>query len=496
MEISAPKRRKLSLTNGKGRTQESFVNGFQISDDICSKSNHKLSSQYSTLPLVPSNSTLTPTSALPRSLQRRNSVGQTDLRRNIHLASNLVGGTAQSSRAKSMEPLPPEQGLTYTNGKHNGDSKMSAGKRGVKRAKGGHNTPLRSRRIAKSDLRASSPERLEADGDASDHVLSNETFAVEASGATNSSEANRSLAETGNRQTLTTPRRSHGITFGMSIGEDGEPSLPSTPVQLGLEKPPQPPRGLSSSSPRRRDRRKTGGVSKSSPLKNGWDAAASSGKGSPRQLPQLGPRIYIAHTPRPPPLTSQCIHDDLCRRLLGMEEHLTSLADGLIHGLLVCGRADGQDQEPRIPKAIVSTQIKLSAMVGKVRRLRHFIRQSGNGAITNSNAQCVQQESSPQPLPIKLSQRLARLLPFSERSQSGLSKPLHDQPKENLQPSATAPVNTDIDEIQIACCDIELLDGMPEDSIRLSLKISFWLPCDTLRCDIYTIINAVSNRQN
>lgn len=49
--------------------------------------------------------------------------------------------------------------------------------------------------------------------------------------------------------------------------DDGEPRLPSTPVQLGLEPPPQPPSGLSLSSSSRKYRSRLTSVPTSSPLK-------------------------------------------------------------------------------------------------------------------------------------------------------------------------------------------------------------------------------------
>ena len=48
--------------------------------------------------------------------------------------------------------------------------------------------------------------------------------------------------------------------------DQGEPELPPTPTQLGLEAPPEPPRGLLNSPSRRPPRKKASGV-KSSPLK-------------------------------------------------------------------------------------------------------------------------------------------------------------------------------------------------------------------------------------
>ena len=60
-------------------------------------------------------------------------------------------------------------------------------------------------------------------------------------------------------------RRPQNRIYGLS--EDGEPELPPTPTQLGLEVAPEPPKGLLYSSPSRRSRR-NGSSTKSSPLKH------------------------------------------------------------------------------------------------------------------------------------------------------------------------------------------------------------------------------------
>ena len=52
----------------------------------------------------------------------------------------------------------------------------------------------------------------------------------------------------------------------MQVNE-GEPALPLTPTQLGLEEAPEPPRGLLYSSPLRKAAKRKGLGSKASPLK-------------------------------------------------------------------------------------------------------------------------------------------------------------------------------------------------------------------------------------
>ena len=83
-------------------------------------------------------------------------------------------------------------------------------------------------------------------------------------------------SQSGSRAVSAPPLESEGApTYGpgksMQISE-GEPALPLTPTQLGLEKAPEPPRGLLYSSPlRKMAKRKSSGL-KSSPLKPRDDA--------------------------------------------------------------------------------------------------------------------------------------------------------------------------------------------------------------------------------
>lgn len=75
---------------------------------------------------------------------------------------------------------------------------------------------------------------------------------------------------------------------------DGEPRLPSTPTQLGLEPPPEPPNGLLLSSPSRRPKRRTRTNAKSSPLKPKVSTTIETVVDSQEQS-SLGPRTYSSH---------------------------------------------------------------------------------------------------------------------------------------------------------------------------------------------------------
>ena len=80
--------------------------------------------------------------------------------------------------------------------------------------------------------------------------------------------------------------------------EDGEPRLPSTPTQLGLEPPPEPPNGLLLSSPRRRPKRRIRTSAKESPLKSRIPATSETVVDSQKES-SLGPRTYYSRIQRP-----------------------------------------------------------------------------------------------------------------------------------------------------------------------------------------------------
>ncbi|KAI4166453.1 MAG: hypothetical protein LQ348_007808, partial [Seirophora lacunosa] len=101
---------------------------------------------------------------------------------------------------------------------------------------------------------------------------------------------------------------------------DGEPRLPSTPTQLGLEPPPKPPSGLlSSRSPRKNPKSLVRPASLSSPLKRRKAISASA---SPSKDPRTtrstsgkitGDDIPIVNIPSPDPLLEvqlRLIHND------------------------------------------------------------------------------------------------------------------------------------------------------------------------------------------
>ncbi|KAG8529948.1 uncharacterized protein KY384_005429 [Bacidia gigantensis] len=91
---------------------------------------------------------------------------------------------------------------------------------------------------------------------------------------------------------METPTARHGknVDRAKEWNDDDEPSLPSTPSQLGLEAPLEKPRGLLFHSPSRRSSRRDRAQIKSSPLKEHASAE--------RVLLLLGPRVPLKNAPK------------------------------------------------------------------------------------------------------------------------------------------------------------------------------------------------------
>lgn len=92
----------------------------------------------------------------------------------------------------------------------------------------------------------------------------------------------------------TMPRPFEGVAPIIGRNEDEEPRLPSTPTQLGLEPPPEPPKGVLFSSPSRRSKRRTRTSAKSSPLRPRVSATTEIVVDS-QERSSLGSRTYYSN---------------------------------------------------------------------------------------------------------------------------------------------------------------------------------------------------------
>ena len=155
-----------------------------------------------------------------------------------------------------------------------------------------------------------------------------------------------------------------GQRSGMGFSEDGEPSLPSTPIHVRLEAPAERPKGPLFSSPHRRSKRKETTATKSSPLKPN-DAGSSRSLKTSNSLPcSLGPRIYISSAPQPPPTEQQAAQLKLRESLRAMEQQLQDIEDRLIKQTLLLKwyQKDGKETKEisKLKKDISTRSVKIA----------------------------------------------------------------------------------------------------------------------------------------
>lgn len=207
-------------------------------------------------------------------------------------------------------------------------------------------------------------------------------------------------------------RGSHIPTSGMSIGEDGEPSLPSTPSELGLEFRREKPKSLLFSSPSRRPRRKERSSAKSSPLKLP-DMPREHLVGNQKfSVATLGPRRYIANTPKPPPSPEKARLIEMQARLTEVEKQLQDIEEKVLRQLLV---SSWQQEGSKEGKSVAKQKKEVIQRSAKVVQLRDEVSQieatqnvdDGQTRAEETDRKVASTKSS------SLTQRLAQFLPFS-----------------------------------------------------------------------------------
>lgn len=229
-----------------------------------------------------------------------------------------------------------------------------------------------------------------------------------------------------NSQLPSTPtqRGPYVPTSGMGIGDDGEPSLPSTPSQLGLEPPRERPKGLLFSSPSRRPRRKGRSSAKSSPLKPPDNPPEHPHQKQKSPIANLGPRHYIANTPKPPPPPEEARLLEMQSRLDYLEKQLQDIEDKVLRQLLV---SSWQQERSKEAKIIVKQKREVSQRSTRVMQLRDEVLQ----------IQATQSIDHVEPRPKEtdwntkkssLTRRLAKFLPFSVNPR--LTEPRPSSPKD------------------------------------------------------------------
>ena len=298
-----------------------------------------------------------------------------------------------------------------------------------------------------------------------------------------------------NHQLTSTPTQS-GPYFplsGMGIGEDGEPNLPSTPSQLGLEPPRERPKGLLFSSPSRRSRRKRRSSVRSSPLKPPDVPPDYQNQNRESLVASLGPRRYIANTPKPPPPPEEARLLEMRSKLGDLEKQLQDIEDKILRQLLVSPwQQDGRKEA----KGISKQNKEIVQRGAKVVQLRDEILQI-------QAAQSIDHgQARPEAIdwkiatvkPSTISQRLAEFLPFSMKHRP--PEPRSPSPK-NM--GANQVLDLDMPEstaapFTITTSDTLLLPSALDNSLLQRQDVHMSTPQQTLTCDLQLTANIATQR--
>ncbi|KAL9123748.1 MAG: hypothetical protein Q9217_006852 [Psora testacea] len=196
-----------------------------------------------------------------------------------------------------------------------------------------------------------------------------------------------------------------------ALNQSGEPSLPSTPSQLGLEPPPEKAKGLLFYTPSKRPSGKDRSTKKPSPLKPGNPSqftAPTRDLGS-----ELGRRIFIDSAPKRPPSPKEVESAILRTALRQLEIRLKILQEDLTCGSLLF---KWHEDDAKWRKRIARQKKELGKEATEIQKLRV---DSGNVDVTDASSNDQSQIET-------VTQRLAGFLPFSRRKFTLATKPLRN----------------------------------------------------------------------
>lgn len=348
--------------------------------------------------------------------------------------------------------------------------------------------------MANPGLRASPPEEARSKGTTTkgvnggqhEHVA--ETAEFESAGVTVApAYQNSQLPSTPTQRGPNVP------TSGMGVGDGGEPSLPSTPAQLGLEVFRERPKDLLFSSPSRRSRRKGRSSAKSSPLKPADVPPEHLGKEEKPSNADLGPRVYIANMPKPPPPPEEALLQEMQARLGDVEKQLQDIEDRVLRQLLL---SSWQEKGSKEDKCMEKQKRDIVQRSTKIVQLRDEILQmQATQSIDHGQARPEEtDENVVSTKPSSLTQRLARYLPFSTKPHPPEPKP--PSPKEtdvnqalelDIAQSAAPPFTT-------ITSDTILLPSTVGNDLLQRQSVTMSAPQQLLVCDLLLIANVTTQQ--
>ena len=295
------------------------------------------------------------------------------------------------------------------------------------------------------------------------------------------------IPDSQNPQVPSTPKqREAGIpTSGMGIGEDGEPSLPSTPSQLGLEPPRERPKGLLFDSPSKRLRRKARSTAKSSQFKSPALTPEHSIPRPKTPVASLGPRRYIANTPKPPPRPEEAYLAQLRTRLSDLEKQLQDIEDKLLRQILWSSWHQDRSKEG---KDSAKRRKDVAQRSAKIVQLRDEVSQIEAAQRTDqapAGPEAIDREKRASTNAPTLTQRLANFLPFAT-IKAPPSEPRPASPNNNNNSATPIP---DPDKLQpttepftITTSGTSLLSSTSDQSLLQQQNVTLSPPHHSLTC--------------
>ncbi len=298
-----------------------------------------------------------------------------------------------------------------------------------------------------------------------------------------------------NAQIPSTPTQREPLvpTSGMGVGEDGEPSLPSTPSQLDLEPPRERPKGLLLSSPSRRLRRTGRSSAKSSPLKPPAVPPEHPDQKPMSQLASLGPRRHIAKTPKLPLPPEEIQLQQMRDRLNDLEKQLRDIEDKILRQLLVSSWHQDRGKELKDTAKQKKDVVQRST---KIVQLRHEV-------LEVQAAQSIHhREAEPEGFERKvastkaptLTQRLANILPFSMKPRPLEPKPPLPETMDMNEILHLGSLQTTAEPFTITTSDTLLLPTAADNNLLQRQLVTMSTSHQLLTCNFQVTANIASQQ--
>ncbi|KAL9102062.1 MAG: hypothetical protein Q9163_002742 [Psora crenata] len=255
--------------------------------------------------------------------------------------------------------------------------------------------------------------------------------------------------------------------------ENEEPSLPSTPSQLGLEPPPEKPRGLLFHTPPKRLIRKHPSRKTPSPLKPKDPPLQSTAPPNEQRLSQLGRRVFIDSAPKPGRTAQEVGALPLEKTLRQLEERIRVLQEDLTEYSML---AKWHVHNSKWRKRIAKQKKEVSKNAAEFVRLwleagiLHVEEAASNG---QRHIQSLGQ------------QRLAQFLPFRGRQSNPAPKPPPILPDQGLSGNAPFTVNISNSTIRPSLSDQSFL-------VRQDVELS--TPEHPRAAKLHVIVDPVSQK--